>query len=396
MKRLMTSMLGRTTVIIVLISLFSASCSSRNIVSWFPFWSDDKEQAIIKNKDVEQFVSEVRPSRWNPGAHYLLARYYQERGRHHEAILEFRKAIIIDPSYIKAYNGLGTSYDLLEEYDKAIEAYETALSLNPDQDFVHNNLGYSYLLQGNLDAAITSFQKALALDGQKSLYHNNLGIAYAKKGMFDKALDEFKRAGDESMAYYRIARFYYQNALYNDAVNHYSKALMLDPSNSNARHELSAAESMARINQKSLEQAQKDTDMKNATAVAMDDGKSSRSTYRQNDSTVNGNITARASVEISNGNGVNRMAKRVGEYLTGYGYEVARLTNADSFNYAETKIYYRKGYLQEAYRLAQHIPGYQNMEKVNSFGHQNINIKVLIGRDIVPFNRRLIGRYEQS
>jgi hypothetical protein len=50
-------------------------------------------------------------------------------------------------------------------------------------------------------------------------------------------------------------------------------------------------------------------------------------------------------------------------------------------------IYYRRGYLHDAYRVAQEIPRYQRMKKVNNFDRQNIKIKVLLGQDVVPYRK---------
>jgi Flp pilus assembly protein TadD len=92
-------------------------------------------------------------------------------------------------------------------------------------------------------------------------------------------------------------------------------------------------------------------------------------------------------IEISNGNGVNHMARGVGNYLKNRGHKVTRLTNADHFKYNDTMIYYRRGYLHDAYRVAQEIPRYQRMKKVNNFDRQNIKIKVLLGQDVVPYRK---------
>jgi hypothetical protein len=91
-------------------------------------------------------------------------------------------------------------------------------------------------------------------------------------------------------------------------------------------------------------------------------------------------------IEISNGNGVNRMARRVGHYLVGKGFNVADLSNAPHFGYPKTEIYYRRGYLYDAYRVAREIPGYQDLEEVEDLDNGEIKIRVLIGKNLVPFN----------
>jgi len=100
---------------------------------------------------------------------------------------------------------------------------------------------------------------------------------------------------------------------------------------------------------------------------------------------------AEFTVEISNGNGVNRMATRVGNYLRKKGIKVTRLTNAEHFNYGQTTIYYHWDYLQDAFRVAQEIPGYQNMEKLKTPGQKSVKIKVRIGKDLVPYDKLFEG-----
>jgi hypothetical protein len=93
-----------------------------------------------------------------------------------------------------------------------------------------------------------------------------------------------------------------------------------------------------------------------------------------------------AEIEVSNGNGVNRMAQRVGNYFDKKGLNVSRLTNAENFNFKETKIFYLRPYLHDAFIVAQQIPGWQNMKEVDELSRENIKIKVLIGEDLIPYH----------
>ena len=117
----------------ILVSIFVISCSMTkdSFISW---------EKLFKAKEKQSFFS-MRSRLGNPDSHYLLACYYQERGRQKEAIEELAKVLSIDPGYVKAYNGMGVSYDLLRDFRKAIESYEKALQLNADLDYVQNNLG---------------------------------------------------------------------------------------------------------------------------------------------------------------------------------------------------------------------------------------------------------------
>jgi tetratricopeptide (TPR) repeat protein len=143
--------------ILILLATFSlaflVSCSTMGGFFGRIFTTEPDDQ-IMGDKELKKFFSNVRPGRGNPDSHYLLGTHYQERNRHGEAIGEFKKVVMIDPGYMKAYNRMGISYDLLGRYDQAIEAYRAALKIDPNLDYVYNNLGYSYLLKGEVDEAI--------------------------------------------------------------------------------------------------------------------------------------------------------------------------------------------------------------------------------------------------
>jgi tetratricopeptide (TPR) repeat protein len=226
--------------------LVTISCSTmKDFWGWAGFNAQGK--ASSDPEDMKSFFSNVRSHQGNPDSHYLLGCYYQERGKYREALEEFKKVLLIDPHYVRAYNGMGVSYDLLGDFPRATESYEMALNLNPGLDYVQNNLGYSYFLQGDLDEAEAILKKAIALNEQNRQFHNNLGLIYAEKGQFDLAMVEFQRGGDEAWAHYNIAQFYFRKGMYGEAKNHYTVALGLNPSFTLSRTGLEAANALARV-----------------------------------------------------------------------------------------------------------------------------------------------------
>ncbi len=357
----------------------------------------------LSDKDVVQFFSGTRKYQNNPDSHYLLACDYQEKGRHKKAIDEFKKILLIEPNYVKAYNGIGVSYDLLGDFPKAIEYYETALKLNPSLAYVYNNLGYSNLLQGNLDEAISSFKMAIALDDQHKKVHDNLGLAYIMKGQMELAITEFELGADEASARYKVARFCYERGFYHVAKIHFARALSLDPSFTNALTGLEAADALSRIFERATKRIEeeelitpeqsaigktKSQEMKppiQSTAVKAE--VEQLVIHDQRGGTERANLLKGVGVEISNGNGVNRNARKVGNYLKGKGLNVIRLTNANHFRHAGTRIYYRKEYSEVADYVAEQLPVLQDMIELKRFDRPNVKVKVLIGKDLIPHNK---------
>ncbi len=438
--------------------LFMVNCST---AIYRPGWTKQGAPNKGISKDVTQFLKTVRSPGGNPDSHYLLACYYQERGRHPEAIQEFIKVISIDPAYVKAYNGMGISYDLLKDSPQAVECYQKAIQLNPNLDYVQNNLGYSYLLQGKFDEAVSALKRAIALNEGERRFHNNLGLAYATSGQLDLALEEFKLAGEPSRAHYNVARFYQEKGLFQLAQFHYATALKLDPSFSHARAALKAVNALARIfgqppQEEKLKEEREpepflfgkmEPERPDSSTCSVDperptaesdfqagrpdwSGEMGGEQIHLSDATArteslnvplqigepqkfqepvlfeNPSMKTEASlpfdqsrekkpstslkgigIEISNGNGMNGMARRVGHYLTEKGIEVNRLTNASHFNHGETKLYYQEGYQEVASYLAEQLPIPNQMKEEKRFERPNIRIKVLIGKDLVPHDK---------
>jgi hypothetical protein len=101
-------------------------------------------------------------------------------------------------------------------------------------------------------------------------------------------------------------------------------------------------------------------------------------------------------IEIANGNGINQMAKRMQTYLRQKGHQVQWITNSKHFNHGETKLFYCKGYLQDAYRVAKEIPGFQNMEEVDDLLRPNTKVKVVIGKDLSFFDDLVLNASPMS
>jgi hypothetical protein len=94
----------------------------------------------------------------------------------------------------------------------------------------------------------------------------------------------------------------------------------------------------------------------------------------------------RIKIEVSNGNGVRHMARQVGNYLKGKGFILMYLSNARHFNHEGTRIFFTRGYLREAYRLSQELPGLQSLEQVPVIKEGNAEIRIRIGKDLTHYS----------
>jgi len=409
-----TDLAFHLTIIGTFLLLTFSSCSTAYFfTNWNRPDTNRTQRYHITDKDLTQFSSSLRRRQQDLESLYRQACHFQRINKHKLALQVLEELILTVPTHVKAYNALGFSYDRLGDYPRAIEAYKRALRLNPDLAYVQNNLGYSYLLQGNLDEAIHAFQKAIDLDGENAKYHNNLGLAYTKKGLYPMALTEFEMAGDEAKAHSNIAKIYHRRGRYDEAEIHLAKALKLNPHTDESWKELPSTGTHAEITRTGADKKEKGIRQESPYHTEIDDQGRKKLRFKintENSQIITGvnnyNIdsdifTAKNEfkahhsgeknlnnfeVEVSNGNGVNRMARRVGDYLRNKGLNVTRLTNAKNFKFADTKIYYHDDYLQDAFEVARQIPGYQQMEEIEEFGRQPIKVKLVLGRDIIPYD----------
>ena len=245
------------------------------------------------------------------------------------AVIEFGKAVDADPEYVNAYNALGVAYDALHEYENAETAYLKAISLTPERAYLYNNLGYSYLCQENFKAAVVSFEKAAALDDQARIKNN---LAMARAG-YTRNVPAQKNGGEKIFAIKPrdIA----------------PRALSQPP----AYHQANSGQNPGQTGGQQL--------------------------IKQSDRRL-------AGIDVANGNGVRGMARCTAGYLKRNGLDVRRISNASRFNMPKTQIYYREGYLQEAYLLSTFIPGRQDVTKVDALSSAKLHVKLVLGRDMIP------------
>ena len=336
------------------------SCSLiNNFSGYVKSWESKAPGRDNLASSMNRFVGSVRSARGNPDAHYLLGDFHQGRGRHREAIEEFNKAIRIDPMFVKAYNGIAVSLDQMGEHERAQEYYQTALAIKPDLDYLHNNLGYSFLLQERYEEAAAAFEKANDLSGgQVGRIRNNLALANSALGKVDPAAVP-AAPKHQALIEYAAANHLLKNGGYEEARDHYGKALTLDPDLRGARKGAEVATLLA--------------DVKHYM-----DREASRAPAGEDRPVVLG----RDGIEISNGNGVSGMAKEVGSFLKKQGFKVVRLTNADHYRYAKASVYFRGDAELTAQQIKGAIPGITQMKKVGGFDRDGVRVRVLVGRDL--------------
>ncbi|MBN2271552.1 MAG: tetratricopeptide repeat protein [Sedimentisphaerales bacterium] len=110
------------------------------------------------------------------------------------AIIQYKKAIAINPACDPAHYRLGWAYRTKGDLAKAEGHFKELARLRPDSVPAYENLATIYKDQDKLDAAVEILRKGLVHCPDSLVLHVNLGSLYNRQGRRDEAVREFERA----------------------------------------------------------------------------------------------------------------------------------------------------------------------------------------------------------
>jgi tetratricopeptide (TPR) repeat protein len=166
-------------------------------------------------------------------AYFGLANVLVKEGRVEEGIRNYYLAIQFKPDYAEAHNNLGGIYLNYGEYEKAVDHYIAALQISPGLVEAHNNLGIALMQNGKLEMAISQFQKALQLTPDFTKAQSNLRRALAIQKEFDMEISRLQNLLKDNPKnvelHFQLGNLYFRKGDPPKAMQHYKKALELEP-----------------------------------------------------------------------------------------------------------------------------------------------------------------------
>mgnify|MGYP001414459913 CR=1 FL=1 len=115
------------------------------------------------------------------------------------AIKAYRKAVLLDPNFVLAYDQLGITYKKQEEFTKAIKAYKKSLKLFPEGDIALQNIAEIYYLNGDNKDASKYFTAMIILYPENP----DAYFGFAKTAMTDELYDSALIQCLVSLKYYK-------------------------------------------------------------------------------------------------------------------------------------------------------------------------------------------------
>lgn len=122
---------------------------------------DSIDQKIAMYKE----LLKINPRR--PDIYSRLGMIYgKEKNNYPAAIEYYEKAVALNPSYVEAYKGIGLSYALSGDIERATEWLEKAIKINPSDAGIFKIMGFVAKLSGDSEKANYYYLKASQLENK--------------------------------------------------------------------------------------------------------------------------------------------------------------------------------------------------------------------------------------
>jgi serine/threonine-protein kinase len=197
-------------------------------LAWSLAMSGRGEEALAL---YEQLIAEQGD---NPWLRCDYGRALQRLGRYPEAETAYRKALELQPNFLRAHNSLGAVLcDHLRRPKDAEAEFRAILALTPESATAHCNLGNALSGQGLFADAEAELREALRLDPDLPQAHNNLGSVLHARGEHPKAEAEFRIVlalqPDNPDVHYNLGNVLSGQSRYAEAETAYRESLRLQP-----------------------------------------------------------------------------------------------------------------------------------------------------------------------
>ena len=330
--------------------------------------------AIKKEMAMEPLLRVRHSSEQTAATYYQLGKYHQERGSLDLARDSYKHSLSLDNRQLDARNALATIYSQQGKLDEAKALLLELIAEYPLVAHPYNNLGYVYFIEGNYEAAVKTLKHALIFDKKNERTLNNLHAAELAQARVDEAVTSVaKGAADVSVA----AAIAFEpplvepvRAIGNPTKTEQIKAISLIPD------EVKSASKDATL-QTTLLESKKRVELTPLLTSSF-----AHSPDLEIPAPANSTTARQARVEVSNGNGVNGMAKWMSGFLGRQGIAVSRLSNEYPYTRETTKIQYQAGFKESAQALQKALQGDTLLMPINQ-ATDRFDVRLVLGQDAI-------------
>ncbi|MGF1675960.1 MAG: tetratricopeptide repeat protein [Rivularia sp. (in: cyanobacteria)] len=163
---------------------------------------------------------------------------YSEQKKWKLALVDFNKAIDINPDYANNYNNRAFVYAKQKKWELALADYNKAIDINSKHTFAYYNRGSVYAKQKKWELALLDLNKAIDINPINVRAYNNRGLIYDYQYKYELALADYNKAIDINPDY--AETYNNRGIVYDDlkkyelALADYQKAIEINPKDTDA------------------------------------------------------------------------------------------------------------------------------------------------------------------
>ena len=163
----------------------------------------------------------------------MLSSLYEKKEEFDEAIKVLQEALTYDENNVEILFRLGVVYDKSGDKETSIVHMRKILDINPEHADALNYIGYTYAEQGiNLVEAFGLIKRALKIKPNAGYIIDSLGWVYYQQGLYDEALESLEKAisiiPDDPTIAEHLGDVYFKKLKYRKSLEMYEKALSLN------------------------------------------------------------------------------------------------------------------------------------------------------------------------
>lgn len=127
---------------------------------------------------------------------------YKELKKNELALMDYERAVKLNPDYVEALGGRGEIYRTVGRFDEALVDLNRALKIKPDAGWnILMSRAIVYCIKGRLDLAKPDFDQALKEEPKSAEIYCNLGNFYDMSGEYEKAIASYTKSIELSPKY---------------------------------------------------------------------------------------------------------------------------------------------------------------------------------------------------
>jgi tetratricopeptide (TPR) repeat protein len=152
-------------------------------------WESDKNDNLVSA--IVNFDKAISMNPVDPNSYYGRGVMYCTSHNYTIAMADLNRALRLEPNFPGALCERGLAYVESKDFTRAMADYNKAIAIDPAYAVAHINKGSAYALQEEWMEAIISLDEGIRLDPRASKAYINRATAYEQLGDYSHALENF-------------------------------------------------------------------------------------------------------------------------------------------------------------------------------------------------------------